>query len=576
MANYRKRSLALTSAAALVVALAACGGSSDSDDTPTGDGGTSSGEAVKGGTLSYLQHYPYESTDPQRIYYGEELAAFRRLVYRSLVAFPYNEDPEVANTPVPDLATDTGTPNEDNTEWSFTLKDGIKWEDGSDITCEDFQYGASRAWADDVLTGGAGFYFKGYLDLKGDYNGPYKGEGQEFFDEAVSCDGNTITYKFNKPWPDFPLSVASLTATDPYKESFDDGPQSQWKILSNGPYKVEGNKWDKNTGATFVRNDQYDPATDSQELRQANPDEINYELLTAIEPVIDRIMADAGPDAAAVTGGSIPPAYYAQMTNYEDRTVKVDSPYVRYLIFNNEQITDPNIRKAIAVATNVNGVITASGGENAGVPADSIVNSNVGGYTPNPAYADRNLDGDPEAAAALLEEAGVETPFPITYTYSQTETADKVASVLKEGWDAAGFETTLDPLGDTFYDVIGKKEKASSVMFAGWGADWPSPMTVSVPLFTSNPEDTETASTNYGFYSNAEVDDLFEQAASAPDIATQNDLLAQADAILGEDAAYVPIYTNLFYMIHGSKVGGYMPNAASSSYPDLGPIYVMP
>ncbi len=61
----------------------------------------------------------------------------------------------------------------------------------------------------------------------------------------------------------------------------------------------------------------------------------------------------------------------------------------------------------------------------------------------------------------MLEDAGVEMPYPITFTYSASETNDKIAAVLKESWDAAGFETTLDPLTDTYYDVISKPEKDS-------------------------------------------------------------------------------------------------------------------
>ena len=101
-----------------------------------------------------------------------------------------------------------------------------------------------------------------------DYPGPYKAtdEQQAEFDKAVSCDDTSITFRFNKPWADFPLAAASLMMTDPYKEEFDEGAKSQWKVLSNGPYKIESGKWEKNKGATLVRNEEYDAATDSPEF----------------------------------------------------------------------------------------------------------------------------------------------------------------------------------------------------------------------------------------------------------------------------------------------------------------------
>ena len=62
-----------------------------------------------GGTLNYLIFAPIEHVDPQRIYVGRDITNFSRTVYRQLVTFPISTDAEVSNTPVPDLATDTGT-----------------------------------------------------------------------------------------------------------------------------------------------------------------------------------------------------------------------------------------------------------------------------------------------------------------------------------------------------------------------------------------------------------------------------------------------------------------------------------
>ncbi len=557
------------------------------DPTSRAATSTPGAASAKGGTLEYLQHFPFESTDPQRIYYGVELANFRRTLYRSLVAFPFSDDTDTADTPVADLATDTGTHNDDNTEWSFTLKDGIKWEDGSDITCEDFKYGASRAFADDILTGGAGFYIKGYLDIRPTqggsmYKGPYRKTGQELFDKAVTCDGKTITYHFNKSWPDFPLSVASLMVTDPYKESIDKGDKSKWIVMSNGPYKVEGGTWDVNKGATFVRNENYDPSTDEPaKLREANPDQINYELYTDSEPILDRLIADSGDDKNAVTSARIPPAYFSQIEGpIADRTKLVDSPYTNYLVPNQQTLTDPKVRQALALATNVNGYIKAEGGDKAGTPAESIINPGLPGFSEQEAFSGSN-DGDPDAAKALLEEAGVTLPYPIKYTYGQSETQDKTAAVLKEGWEKAGFKVTLDPLADTYYDVINQPDKDSDVVWAGWGADWPSAMTVLPPLFDSRANFATDASGNvtnlgqdYGYYQSDEFEGLLDKAATAPDIDTQNDLLTQADTVLANDTAYIPLDTSVFYWLYGSGITGFMTDAASSTYPDLGPIGV--
>ena len=575
MPNYLKRMLAVGAAASLALGLAACGGSDDGPSTPGG----SSGEAEAGGTLYYLQHYPFESVDPQRTYYGLELANFRRTLYRGLVAFPITEDEAEANVPVPDLATDTGTPNEDASSWTFTIKDGVKWEDGSDITCEDFRYGASRTFANDIIIGGPN-YILSYLDVK-DYPGPYKATPaqQAEFDKAIECDGKEITYNFNKPWADFPLAVAGLSMMDPYKESFDEGAKSTWKVLANGPYKVEGGVWDKNKGATLVRNEAYDPETDSEELRKALPDTIEYQINpseTSIELIIDRLIADAGNDQYAVAAPNIPPTRYSQIQGpVAERAVDTSSPYNFYLVPNQKNLDNLQVRQALAAAINLDSVVKARGGEFAAERADSIVNVGVASYEPNPAFADLPSEGDVDAAKALLEEAGVKTPYPITFTYSASDTTDKIAAVLKENWDAAGFDVTLDPLTDTYYDVISRPEKESDIMMAGWGADWPSAMTVLPALFDSRPNfSSTTCGNNYGCYQSDEFEAIVDEAANATDVDEQNGFLTEADAQLGADVAYIPLYLQKNYYLRGSKVTGYVVTPSTSMYPDLGAIGV--
>ena len=576
MPRNLKRMVAVGAAASLALGLAACGGGDSDSDSSSESGG---GAAEAGGTLHYLQQYPWESVDPQRSYYGQEITVLNRTVYRSLVGFSTSEDPVEGSTPVPDLATDTGTSSDGAKTWEFTLKDGVKWEDGSDITCEDFRYGASRVFANDLITGGPN-YILSYLDVS-DYPGPYKATDaqQAAFDKAIECDGKTITYHFNKPWADFPLAVGSLMMMNPYKESVDQGAKSTWNVLANGPYKVEGGVWDKNKGGTLVRNEEYDPATDDTSLRQALPDVIELTINpseTSIELINDRLIADAGDDQLAITSATIPPTRYSQIEGpVADRTVLVDSPYNFYLVPNFKSLTNVDVRKALAAAIDLEGVVKARGGEYAAARAKSIVNTSLAGYADNPSFADLPDAGDIDAAKQLLADSGEETPYPITFTYGASDTNDKIAAVLKENWDAAGFETTLDPLTDTYYDVISKPEKESDVMLAGWGADWPSAMTVLPPLFDSRPNfSSTTCGQDYGCYQSDEFEALVDQAANATDIDEQNDVLVQADAQLGEDVAYIPLYLQKFYFLRGSKVAGYTNTPAASMNPDLGAIGV--
>jgi peptide/nickel transport system substrate-binding protein len=184
-------------------------------------------------------------------------------------------------------------------------------------------------------------------------------------------------------------------------------------------------------------------------------------------------------------------------------------------------------------------------------------------------------EGDPEAARSILEDAGVSLPYPLKFTYQQTDTTDQQAAALKETWDEAGFETTLDPLGDTYYDNIQKPDKDSDVMWGGWGADWPTGLTVAPPLFDSRPNITANSyGQDYGGYKSDEFNAAVDEAANATDLDAQTVALQKADQILGEDVAYIPLEIAVFNWMWGSKVTNFTTTPASASYPDLGVIGV--
>ncbi|EWT01071.1 ABC transporter substrate-binding protein [Intrasporangium oryzae NRRL B-24470] len=573
--------LAVTS----VLSVAACGGGGTTTGSGNGSATGSAAAGQKGGTVYWLTKRPAEHLDPQRTYIGRDLANENRLFYRDLVSFPVGKTGEEATKPVADLATDTGTSSEGGKVWKFTLKDGVKWQDGKDITCEDLKYGLSRGFATDVITGGPNYQL-GYLDVPQKdglpvYNGPYKKTGQADFDKAVACEGKTITYHFNKPWADFPLAIASLRSFAPYRADQDKGDQSNYAIFSSGPYQLQGT-WQKGKGGTFVRNPNYDPKTD-QTGRMALPDKIVITEGLTNEIINQRLIADSGDDKYAVTDRKIPGSMYSQIDSnptVKSRSTLVNAPFVDYLLpnFNSDVMKNPKVRDALKLATDKTAYITASGGDKYGVPAKSIVNPDIVGYKDNAAFTGPDA-GDTAAAKAMLQSAGVTLPVKIKYTYSGgTPESDNAAAALKQGWDKAGFSTTLDPLTDTYYDVIQNPNTKSDVYWGGWGADWPSAATVTAPLFDSrvNGVGTNPKSNgqDYGNYKSDAVNSLFDQAAKAADVQSAATVYAQADDQLGKDVAYIPLTVEKFYFLHGSGITGYAQSAATSGYPDLGSIGV--
>lgn len=572
-----RKPFAALAAAALAVSLAACGGGDGDDNNNAGGdtGGTKGGDAIFYNGVRNTEHW-----DPQRMYIGRDLNNSGRLFYRSLVAFPASNDPEEGTTPIPDLATDTGTSEEDGKVWKFTVRDDVKWEDGRPITCEDFKYGASRNFASDVIIGGPANYLFTYLDIPTGkdglpaYKGPYTKVGQDLFDKAVTCDGQTITYRMKKPWPDFPQSIASLRYLDPYRQDIDKGDANNYVIMSNGPYKLEG-KWTEGTGGKFVRNENWDEKTDP--IRKALPNTWTFREGDTEEVIYEQFFAKSGDAQFGVTERRMPPTFYSRIPEAGDLYTKVESPFVDYVLpnFNSPVMKNLACREALKLATNKTAWIEAGGGERAFTPAYSVVNPSVPGYKKNPAFADIPDEGDVAAAKAKLAECPAAKPVKIKFTYSGgTPTSDKQARALKQAWDAAGFSTELDPLEDTYYAVIQKPTADFDVTWAGWGADWPSIGTVIPPLFDSRINLTKESNQNdYGNYRGGpELDKLIDDAYAETDLGAAAEIWAQADAKLGADVAYIPLEITLFNFMHGDKITGYSNNVATNGYADLATI----
>ena len=124
-----------------------------------------------GGTLHLGATADADSWDPKIAYYGWAWN-MQRLYNRSLIGYKVlNGDKfELA----PDLATDMGTHNADFTSWTYTLKPGVKWENGKAITAMDVKYGLERNFASAEIPGGPSSYFTNGIKAPKGYKGPYR------------------------------------------------------------------------------------------------------------------------------------------------------------------------------------------------------------------------------------------------------------------------------------------------------------------------------------------------------------------------------------------------------------------
>jgi peptide/nickel transport system substrate-binding protein len=302
----------------------------------------------------------------------------------------------------------------------------------------------------------------------------------------------------------------------------------------------------------------------------------------AQETVYDRLIKDSGNDQFLVTDRIAPPAYLARIAAAKSRFTDGPSPFNDYLQPNFKTLTNPLVRQALSIATDRTGYIAAEGGPTVAAPAHGLVNPSLGeqgGYKAFNAFPGVPDTGDPAKAKALLQQAHVPIPYPIHYTYSGgTPTTDKQASILAAGWTKAGFKVTLEGLSDTYYDVIQTPANAQkySVVWAGWGADWPNASTVIPPLLDSRVNISSASNgSDYGWYDSPATNAAIDAAYNEPDASKRNAMWAALDEQLAKEVAYIPLDITKFPRLHGSKVANYTEDPATNGYPDLGQIGVV-
>jgi peptide/nickel transport system substrate-binding protein len=548
---------------ATALTLAACGG--QASPGPSGGGG----QAQQGGTIYMLSNATqWNRIDPQRAYTGEDLAFFGATIMRSLVSYTYSADVDEANVLQGDLATDAGTPNEDASEWSFTLREGPTWQDGSPVTCEDVKYGVSRTFATSVISEGPTYQIA-YLDIPKDedgtsaYKGPYpiKGKviGQDLYDKAVVCDGNTITFHLAQPVPDFNYTTTLGFSAVPEKADTGEKYDSA-DVVSNGPYMIDSYTTGNGGKFILVRNPEWDAASDP--IRKALPDrwEVHFGIDTKV--MDQRLIKSTGNDAFAIQYGNVQPENLATVftdpkttaPQFEGRATSDFDPYSLYYWIDVTQVPKLEIRQAMAVALDREALRRNAGGAFAGELADGVIKPNIGqDYAPT-GWAE-DMFGEPvppggnvELAKRLIEESGEPAPE-ICFDYSTNPVNDKAAAIVKDSLEKAGFKVTPNPIEPgPYYSIVFDPEKKCEFGAGGWGPDWPNASTVIPPLFSHE-----------GGWDLSEVEDpdfnaRIKDAQTTLDRAEQATKWQELNKFAAEQAWIIPTRFGLTQTIAGTKV----------------------
>src|SRR4051812_7058626 len=151
--------------------------------------------AKPGGTITVLLNNPFEHLDPARTYISRAQLT-NLLLQRTLTAFrPRSADGKLEL--VGDLATDTGQPGDGGREWTFRLREGLRFEDGSPITSADVAYAIARSFSPKLPDGPTWLqqWLTDTADFQSRYRGPYDG-GAPAAPGVTTPDARTIVLHF--------------------------------------------------------------------------------------------------------------------------------------------------------------------------------------------------------------------------------------------------------------------------------------------------------------------------------------------------------------------------------------------
>lgn len=435
----------------------------------------------------------------------------------------------------PDLAEKVDV-SKDGKTYTATLRDDLKWSDGSDLTAEDFVY-TWRRMADPATASEYAYLVSDANLLNADE--VLAGE-KPVSDLGVKAEGNKVIFTLSTPAPQFE-SLLTFSNFNPQKESFvkeegDSYGTSSDSMLYSGPYTVED--WNVTSGSfKLVKNENYWDADN------VKTEVVNVQTVKKPDTAV-QMYKQGQLDFANISGTS---AIYNANKNNTD-IVEIAEARADYLVYNEtgsvKALTNQKIRQALNLATDREGLVKAAA-DTGSNPAYSIVPKGLDTLkdgTDLSEFVKQPYSFDKAAAAKLfkegLSELGVDH-LTLTITADSDNPTKKAAvDYLKELWEETLPGLTIDEKFVTFKQrVEDTKNQNFEVAFVSWGGDYPEGSTF-YGLFQSD------STYNYGKVNSSEYDTAFNRALTVD--ALDKDAGAkdyqEAEKVLFEGSHYNPLY----------------------------------
>jgi oligopeptide transport system substrate-binding protein len=517
----------------LSLVLAACGGTgtSPSATAPAGSGSAAPTEPATGGTFTLPTTTEPASLDPNLATDSGSILVLNS-IQRPLLWY----DPKTLEAVTDGGLADSFEVSPDGTKITYTLKDGIKYSDGTDIVADDFVRSFKRLI--DPHTASDYAYIVGDIKGASDLLALVPAEGKDFDDAAITKaldalgvtapDPKTVVIELTGPATYFPF-VTTMWLTSPLNEGWTDTKDytESANYISSGPFKLED--WTHNESLTLVPNENW--------VGGAAPkvDEIDVRIFK------DPDAAFAAYQADEIDMAAVPTANLAQMrSEHPDEVLQGDTLATYYLGFDmkdksGQVYKSKALRHALSEAIDRQGLIDTVR-QGVGTPATSMVPKGMPGNQP-----DIGLKFDAAKAkadlATAMTELGVSDvkDIPIELGFNADSGHEEIMAYIQEQWRTnLGIEAKLTGVEwNTYLEQLSKDPY--TVFRLGWSADYPHPQNF-LSLFTCDSGNNDSG------YCNPEYDALVKKANGEPDFDKQIATYNQAQELLVDDAPLIFIY----------------------------------
>lgn len=433
-------------------------------------------------------------------------------------------------------AAATYTMSADGLRYTFTLREGLSWSDGSALTAEDFQFALQRLFDSQSPSP----FATNLLCIAGS-QAMLDGSGSAA-QLGIQASGNQLTLRLEYPNPEL-LSLLAASYTAPCKESFFHQQKGRYGIskatvLYNGPFTVT--TWDNTKSVALRQNEEYV----GEEPTLATG--VNLYIRPEGDPV-DRLL-EGKTDAAVVPFARLEEVRKANCTTsgLEDTTWA--------LVFNLQQAdyAQPEVRKALALAIDREALARSLTGDAQHTnllipPAVHLV-----GNMYRDVAGDTSFKSSQTPRSLLVEGLTLLEKTRLDKTDLLVPNGDMeraMASSLQRSWlDKANATINILPLEET---QLASRIAARNFQIA----------LVEVRALGGSAEEilrryTGNSQENIAAYQSEEYDQLIQQAAMTTDVGQTGQKLAEAEHLLLQDAIVVPLYNTATYTATATKIHG--------------------